>query len=203
MHVTRKRFRANLSGFDRAEHEVLRIHLFVVVVVILVVTSNEFFNYSCSSSGRLHLRRRRRRRLCRIKSKVQQEHQKTEQQTTNVFPRLSFLIRGGFCHEPRRLVSSLLLFEQEQVPLVQCRHLSRGGALSLQFALLFFFSLSSSLLNAFTTRTRRGREKRMTPLHALALCVRARARAYLFLRVSFGKKREENRVRQRKIFQRR
>ena len=135
-----------MSGFDRAEHEVLRIHLFVVVVVILVVTSNEFFNHSCSSSGRLHLRRRRRLRLCRIKSKVQEEHQKTEQQTTNVFPRLPFLIRGGFCHEPRRLVSSLLLFEQEQVPLVQCRHLSRfGGTLSLQFALLFFFSLFLSL----------------------------------------------------------
>ena len=157
MHVTRKRFRANLSGFDRAEHEVLRIHLFVVVVVILVVTSNEFFNYSCSSSGRLHLRRRRRRRLCRIKSKVQQEHQKTEQQTTNVFPRLSFLIRGGFCHEPRRLVSSLLLFEQEQVPLVQCRHLSRGGALSLQFALLFFFSL---LLSCLRVPRARGEEER-------------------------------------------
>ena len=76
---------------------------------------------------------------------------------------------------------------------------SAVGAVSTSFARRRSFSpirafilfLSSSLLLACTTRTRRGREKRMTPLHALALCVRARARTYLFLRVSFGKKREE------------
>ena len=95
--------------------------------------------------------------LCRIKSKVQQEHQKkTEQQTTNVFPRLSFLIRGGFCHEPRRLVSSLLLFEQEQVPLVQCRHLSRGGSLSLSR----FYSFFSLLLSCLRVPRARGEEER-------------------------------------------
>ena len=128
----------------------------------------------------------RRRRLGCIKSRIQHQgdqYKTAEQQTTTnnvkVFlPRLSFL-KCRFCHEPRRLVSSVLLFEQEQVPLVhQRRHLS-----SFKFFLSFARIMNAHHAGTNGQKVRRGRDS--APKLELSVVCACGKRVYLFLETGF------------------
>ena len=81
-------------------------------------------------------------------------------------PRLSFL-ECRFCHEPRRLVSSVLLFEQEQVPLVhQRRHLSSRFK-------FFLSSANNECAPHRHKRRKREKRKRLRSQTRALCCVRA------------------------------